>query len=76
MPDIEAREFGKLEATVQHLTRRIEELEQSIDRLEGRIASLTAILDQARGARWLFAGLIGAASFIAGMAAATRGFWR
>ena len=76
MGEIDPRAFGGLEATVRHLSDRIDELEKSIDRLEGRIASLTAILDQARGARWLFAGLIGAASFIAGMAAATRGFWR
>ena len=67
---VDPRAFGGLEAKVEHLTERIEKLEESIGRLEGRIASLTALLDQARGVRLVLVVLMGATSFAVGIATA------
>lgn len=69
MAEIDPRAFGGLERDVQHLTERIERLEQSIDKLERRISDLTALLDQARGVRWLLAIVIGLPAFVAGVIA-------
>ena len=74
MTDVDARAFGSVEATVKHLTERIEHLEQTIQRLEMRIATLTQILDQARGVRVVIIVLLGAASFAAGVATTMRAF--
>jgi prefoldin subunit 5 len=76
MVDMDQRAFGGLERDVKHLSERIDVLERAIERLETRIGTLTALLDQARGARWLLAILIAAASFAAGLAAAAKGFVR
>lgn len=76
MVDFDQRAFGRLESTVENLNGRIGNLEKAIERLEGQISSLTAILNQARGARLLLGGLIAIASFLAGIAAAARGFLR
>lgn len=76
MVDIDQRAFGRLESTVENLNGRIGNLEKAIERLESQISSLTAILNQARGARLLLGGLIAIASFLAGIAAAARGFLR
>jgi len=72
--EIDLRAFGGLERDVKHLSERIDDLEKAIERLESQIASLTALLNQARGARLLLGGLITIASFLAGIAAAARGF--
>lgn len=74
MAEIDLRAFGGLERDVKHLSERIDDLEKAIERLESQIASLTALLNQARGARLLLGGLIAIASFLAGIAAAARGF--
>ena len=74
--DMDMRAFGGLERDVKHLSDRIDDLEKAIERLEGQIGQLTAILNQARGARFLLGGLIAIASFLAGIAAAARGFMR
>jgi hypothetical protein len=74
MGDVDPRAFGGLEATVKHLTERIDDLEKSIDRLEGRIGTLTAILEQARGMRVVMVFLMGVASFSAGLATAIKVF--
>ncbi len=74
--DIDMRAFGGLERDVKHLSERIDDLEKAIERLEGNITALTAILNQARGARLLLGGLIAIASFLAGIAAAAKGFMR
>jgi hypothetical protein len=74
--DMDMRAFGGLERDVKHLSDRIDDLEKAIERLEGQIGQLTAILHQARGARFLLGGLIAIASFLAGIAAAARGFMR
>lgn len=76
MADIDLRAFGGLERDVKHLTERIEHLEKAIERLETRIAALTALLDQARGARWVVATVIALVSFVVGMAAAAKGWMR
>jgi predicted RNase H-like nuclease (RuvC/YqgF family) len=76
MADIDLRAFGGLERDVKHLTERIEDLERAIERLETRIATLTALLDQARGARWVVAGTIALISFVVGLAAAAKGWVR
>lgn len=73
MAEIDLRAFGGLERDVKHLSERIDDLEKAIERLESQIASLTALLNQARGARLLLGGLIAIASFLAGIAAAARG---
>ena len=72
---MDLRAFGGLERDVKHLAERIEHLETSIKQLEQRIGALTALLDQARGARWLLGTLVALASFVAGMAAAAKGFF-
>lgn len=74
MAEIDLRAFGGLERDVKHLSERIDDLEKAIERLESQIASLTALLNQARGARLLLGGLIAIASFLAGIAAAAKGF--
>lgn len=74
MVDIDARAFGRLESTVENLNARIENLQKSTERLEEQIEALTALLNQARGARLLLGGLIAIASFLAGIAAAAKGF--
>lgn len=61
---------------MKHLSDRIDALEKAIERLESNIAGLTAILNQARGARLLLGGLIAIASFLAGIAAAAKGLVR
>lgn len=76
MVEVDQRAFGGLERDVKHLSERIDALAKDIERLEARIASLTALLDQARGARWVLAGLIALASFAAGLAAAAKGMLR
>ncbi len=76
MVDIDARAFGRLESTVENLNARIENLQKSTERLEEQIEALTALLNQARGARLLLGGLIAIASFLAGIAAAAKGFLR
>jgi len=76
MADIDPRTFGGLERDVVHLSERIDALEKAIERLEIQIVSLTAILNQARGARLLFGGLIAIASFLAGIATAAKGILR
>jgi hypothetical protein len=73
--NFDLRAFGGLEKDVQHLAQRIAHLEESIHKLEQRIGALTALLDQARGARWLLGTLVALASFVAGMAAAAKGFF-
>jgi prefoldin subunit 5 len=72
MGAVDPRTFGNLEAKVEHLTERIEKLEEAIGRLEGRISTLTALLDQARGVRIVLVVLMGCASFAAGIATAMR----
>ena len=72
--EIDLREFGGLERDVKHLSERISDLEKTIEKLQSQIASLTDILNQARGARLLLGGLIAIASFLAGIAAAAKGF--
>lgn len=74
MVDIDARAFGRLESTVENLNARIENLQKSTERLEEQIEALTALLNQARGARLLLGGLIAIASFLAGIATAAKGF--
>ncbi len=74
MVDIDARAFWRLESTVENLNARIENLQKSTERLEEQIEALTALLNQARGARLLLGGLIAIASFLAGIAAAAKGF--
>jgi hypothetical protein len=74
--EIDLRAFGGLERDVKHLSDRIDALEKAIERLEGNINALTAILNQARGARLLFGGLIAIASFMIGVAAAAKGMFR
>ena len=74
MAEIDLREFGGLERDVKHLSERISDLEKTIEKLQSQIASLTDILNQARGARLLLGGLIAIASFLAGIAAAAKGF--
>ena len=74
MVDVDARAFGRLESTVENLNARIENLQKSTERLEEQIEALTALLNQARGARLLLGGLIAIASFLAGIAAAAKGF--
>lgn len=76
MVDVDARAFGGLEHDVKHLSDRIDTLEKAIERLEAQISALTAILNQARGARLLLGGLIAIASFLAGIAAAAKGLIR
>ncbi len=76
MVDVDARAFGGLERDVKHLSDRIDTLEKAIERLEAQISALTAILNQARGARLLLGGLIAIASFLAGIAAAAKGIIR
>jgi len=76
MADIDLRAFGGLERDVKHLTERIEDLEKAIERLEARIAALTQLLDQARGARWVVAGVLALVSFVVGLAAAAKGLFR
>lgn len=76
MADVDQRAFGGLERDVKHLSDRIDALEKAIERLESNIAGLTAILNQARGARLLLGGLIAIASFLAGIAAAAKGLVR
>lgn len=76
MADVDQRAFGGLERDVKHLSDRIDDLEKAIERLETQIGTLTAILNQARGARFLLGGLIALASFLAGIAAAAKGFIR
>lgn len=76
MAEIDARAFGKLEGAVDNLNDRLDDLETSIGRLQGQIEALTALLNQARGARLLLGGLIAIASFLAGIAAAARGMMR
>lgn len=76
MAEIDPRAFGGLERDVKHLSERIDDLEKAIERLESRIASLTALLDQARGARWLLGALVSAASFAAGVAATAKGLFK
>lgn len=76
MAEMDMRAFGGLERDVKHLSDRIDALEKAIERLETNISSLTAILNQARGARLLFGGLIAIASFLAGIAAAAKGYMR
>ena len=72
--EIDLRAFGGLERDVKHLSERISDLEKTIEKLQSQIASLTDILNQARGARLLLGGLIAIASFLAGIAAAAKGF--
>lgn len=72
MTDISSREFGALEERVRHLNERIASLEKTIDRLDAAIETLTSLLDQARGARWMFAAIIGVPSFAAGILAALK----
>lgn len=74
--DMDMRAFGGLERDVKHLSERIDDLEKAIERLEGRIVTLTGILDQVRGARWLLAAVIATASFVAGIAVAAKGMLR
>jgi len=74
--EIDARAFGRLESTVGNLSTRIADLEKSLDKLQGQIADLTALLNQARGARWLLGGMIALAGFLAGIAAAAKGLLR
>lgn len=76
MVDVDARAFGGLERDVKHLSDRIDDLEKAIERLEGQIGALTALLDQARGARVLLGGLVAIASFLVGIAAAAKGLIR
>ena len=76
MAEIDLRAFGGLEHDVKHLSDRIDTLEKAIERLEAQISALTAILNQARGARLLLGGLIAIASFLAGIAAAGKGIIR
>ena len=71
--EIDLRAFGGLERDVKHLSERIDDLEKAIERLEVRIVTLTGILDQVRGARWLIAFTVAAASFVGGLAVAARG---
>lgn len=73
---MDMRAFGGLERDVKHLSERIDDLEKAIERLEGRIVTLTTILDQVRGARWLFAVVVATASFVAGIAVAAKGLLR
>ena len=74
--EIDLLAFGGLERDVKHLSDRIGDLEKTIERLESQISTLTDILNQARGARFLFGGLIAIAGFLAGIAAAAKGFMR
>ena len=74
--DMDMRAFGGLERDVKHLSERIDDLERAIARLEARIVSLTTILDQVRGARWLFGFIIAGASFATGVAVAAKGLFR
>lgn len=73
---IDLRAFGGLERDVKHLSDRIDALEKAISRLEGNINSLTAVLNQARGARFLLGGLLAIASFMVGVVAAAKGLFR
>ncbi len=73
MAEIDARAFGKLEGAVESLNDRIDVLEKKIERLDVSISNLTSLLERARGVRWFLTFTIGAASFLAGIAAAAKG---
>lgn len=75
MAEIDLRAFGGLEHDVKHLARRLDDLERVIGRLENRIAQLTAVLDQARGARWVVALFTATISFASGVIAAAKGLF-
>lgn len=72
MAEIDLRVFGALERDVQHLSEKVEKLETAVKGLEQSIDRLTALLDQARGARWVLVALIG----IPAIVTATITAWR
>ena len=72
MAEIDPRVFGALERDVKHLSEKVEKLEQAVERLDHSIDRLTALLDQARGARWVLVALIGIPAIITASITAWR----
>ena len=74
---IDPRDFGALERDVIHLSDRIERLEKTIKGLSDQLATLTTLLEQARGGWRLAAWIVGGAISIGAFATAvTKTWWK
>lgn len=71
MSEISPREFGRLEAQVQHLMTSVAEQTQLLEAMNKRLAEQHELVQQARGGYRALAWLLGAAATLGGFITAS-----